>query len=305
MNVSAFRNYIALTKKLHQSLIYILCEPEDRVGSTGRLYTAGEIRYVGKSTQGMARPKEHTYFEKFKDSQCRNDNWLKSLHKGGHKVGIEILESGFETHQELLDAEVFYIAYFRSLGFDLTNQTDGGEGLPGYTHTPESRLKMSQKLKGKPKSAEQRRKLSIAKTGIPTGHRAPEVSAKIAKTRRELQSGARRVLDSDGNEYLSVNYAAAAFGLASVTVISSIKSGIPVKKIGKFFSYVDGLPPRKVIQRDVGIGAKAILGSNGVTYPSIKVAEKETGISKHQIRACLAGKKTRWPLEVTFQYYQP
>ena len=46
--------------------------------------------------------------------------------------------------------EQLAIAHYRSMGFRLTNQTDGGEGAPGMKHTAETRAKMSAAKKGRP-----------------------------------------------------------------------------------------------------------------------------------------------------------
>ena len=59
-----------------------------------------------------------------------------------HGVRVEIIS------EDLTDAqakwwEVRWIKALRAAGYDLTNLTDGGDGLKGYTHTPESCDKMS------------------------------------------------------------------------------------------------------------------------------------------------------------------
>jgi hypothetical protein len=101
---------------------------------------SGELRYVGKSCSGLARPRAHARRLKWDRGHCRN--WVKSLVDAGLKPEVEVLE-GHETAEALVEAEKHFIAYFRSIGCNLTNVTAGGDGTWGTTKSPETRLKMS------------------------------------------------------------------------------------------------------------------------------------------------------------------
>lgn len=135
-------------------LIYVLCEPEDRVGSTGRFHKKGEIRYVGLSTRGTKRPGEHFYSKNLKQERIKDWHtyrWIAKLKRSGTQPVIKVLCEGiFNDYKHLCQVEKFYIAYFRGVGLVLTNDTDGGEGTPGYKHRPESKAKMSEKAKNRP-----------------------------------------------------------------------------------------------------------------------------------------------------------
>jgi hypothetical protein len=77
---------------------------------------------------------------------------------------MEVVEES-DSHEELAKTERFYIAYFRSLGFDLTNHTDGGEGCVGFKHTDEARQRMSEMKRGKKLNRKYEHKLTEEQAG--------------------------------------------------------------------------------------------------------------------------------------------
>jgi group I intron endonuclease len=99
--------------------------------------------YVGKSKNGMRRPKEHSQVSTMQRYiQTPLTKWIKSLQKRGLEPKITVLEECAKP-EDLNEAEIFHIAYFRSLGMQLLNLTDGGDGGFGYQPTEEARKKMS------------------------------------------------------------------------------------------------------------------------------------------------------------------
>ncbi len=74
--------------------------------------------------------------------------WIRKLLSKGVLPTIEVVEEK-TSHEDLIEAERFYISYFRSLGFKLTNHTDGGEGCIGYKHTAEAKKQMSEHRRGR------------------------------------------------------------------------------------------------------------------------------------------------------------
>lgn len=99
----------------------------------------GETRYIGKSTKGLKRPREHGRKGRG-NGWCKN--WVASLINLGLKCGIEVLEC-CETLDELNAAEVRWIKKGREDGWRLTNLTNGGEGTPGLVKSPATRRKLS------------------------------------------------------------------------------------------------------------------------------------------------------------------
>jgi DNA-binding CsgD family transcriptional regulator len=111
-------------------LIYGLIDPRDK-----------QLRYVGKSCDGLRRPRQHAYSYFLKNEKGHKTNWIKGLVKEGLRPEIWVIEE-FADRDLLIDAEVFWIAYFKFIGCRLTNLSKGGEGA-NYIKTEETRNKSS------------------------------------------------------------------------------------------------------------------------------------------------------------------
>lgn len=105
------------------------------------------MHYVGKSSCGFGRPRKRHL------ALC--GDWTRELRAAGFNYEIVVLElvadpksvgvqcwwwTGKNT-TALCDAERWWIAFGRALGWPLTNLTDGGDGISGYQHRSESRAK--------------------------------------------------------------------------------------------------------------------------------------------------------------------
>ena len=91
----------------------------------------------------------------------------KSLQSGYSGLTAKILEEGF-SWEEGCKREKELIAKYGRLSNGtgcLANLTDGGEGFTGATHSLETRTKMSKSHKGKVKTPEHLRAISLAKKG--------------------------------------------------------------------------------------------------------------------------------------------
>lgn len=110
--------------------VYGLCDPE-----------TGELRYIGQTTQGVWRIRQHVARAKMRDSRTHTAAWVLQLHYKGTTPEWFILEECCST--ELDDAEAFYIALYRSLGARLTNILDHAKTRRGYKVSEETRLKQS------------------------------------------------------------------------------------------------------------------------------------------------------------------
>ena len=115
----------------------------------------GAVFYVGKG-----RGNRHC------SNRNRNQYWHNVVNKAGGFDFRVVIED--QSEELILLAEIEKISQLRMLGVTLVNLTDGGEGITGLKHSEESKLAMSQKLKGKshkhtPESIE---KIRQANTGV-------------------------------------------------------------------------------------------------------------------------------------------
>lgn len=101
--------------------IYTLSDPNTK-----------EVRYVGKTKQSLyVRYCDHISIKNNRNNlNYYSKNWIKSLLNKNEKPIIELLDIVDESNWE--NEEIFYISYFKYLGFNLTNyQQGGGKGCTG------------------------------------------------------------------------------------------------------------------------------------------------------------------------------
>jgi len=139
-------------------LIYGLVDPR-----------TSQLRYVGKSKDGLARPRAHWKHSRTRETRDHTHNWVRSVFAVDLVPEIEILQEWDgkgDWIQWLNDTETFYIGYFRMIGTDLTNKADGGGGTTGLKFpdrpkpTEETKRRISQTLMGRKLSPEQRAAIS-------------------------------------------------------------------------------------------------------------------------------------------------
>ena len=112
-----------MKKKPSKYLIYGLVDP-----------ITDELRYIGRSSSGLARPRQHhqpSMLRKSDQGYC--GNWVRTLITQNLKPEIIIIEE-FQGNIQLNDAEEFWIAYYKGLGCRLTNLTVGGAGANGFVN---------------------------------------------------------------------------------------------------------------------------------------------------------------------------
>ena len=116
--------------------IYILLEP------------TGEVRYVGKSVSPKDRYKKHLNEAKKRKSITYKNNWIYSLLNKGLKPKMEIIDQ-IDGEWEWL--EKYWISQMKMWGFDLVNNTEGGENPPawkdGQSHSDEFIKSLSDRMK--------------------------------------------------------------------------------------------------------------------------------------------------------------
>jgi group I intron endonuclease len=142
------------------TFIYTLTDPR-----------TGFVRYVGKADNLKARYNRHLKAKGISHRTC----WIKRLQAEGMRPRLEILEEVPQVSWQ--DAERFWISYLKFLGFQLTNLTDGGEGVVDSLGL--AAKKISRAMKGRKFTVEHRAKLSAAKLGRKTGPCSEERRARI------------------------------------------------------------------------------------------------------------------------------
>ncbi len=135
-----------------------------------------DIRYVGKTSATLGRR-----LSGHKSDVRRNRNYRTNWIKTCSELVISVIEE--VDNQHLTMREIYWIAEYRRLGYQLVNATDGGEGwetgrkltkehaanaaraAKPARQTPEYKARQSARMKGKIVSQETRAKLSKAKLG--------------------------------------------------------------------------------------------------------------------------------------------
>ena len=135
--MSNFKNYkMSATPKdtKTRTSIYVLKNPD-----------TNEIRYVGKTSKDLNRRLQQHIFESESEQRNKRKNWVAKILKGG-KIPI-IEEIDFCTWEGSQEKEIYWIKYYRDLGLDLVNSTDGGEGNLGFIKTEETVDKLKNSLR--------------------------------------------------------------------------------------------------------------------------------------------------------------
>lgn len=118
---------------METTFIYGLNDPE-----------TGECRYIGKADNPKIRLSKHLSEGRNTEKPCYRTNWLNSLTLRGLSPILEILDEVPKADWKLW--ERVWIKASRELGMNLTNGTDGGDGLDNPS--PEIRKKLSESNSG-------------------------------------------------------------------------------------------------------------------------------------------------------------
>lgn len=111
--------------------IYALIDPRTK-----------EIRYVGWTIRRLSQRLRNHLREKGSNRKVR---WVQKLRRLGLEPQITLVQE--VPSESWVRAERYWIAYFKILGCDLVNGTDGGEGVLGHHHSKTTRDKLSQLMR--------------------------------------------------------------------------------------------------------------------------------------------------------------
>lgn len=209
-------------------LIYGLIDPRN-----------GYLRYVGKSATGMVRTRHHGLPCFLKRDKGHKGAWIRQLQKEGLTYEVLVIEE-FDSEAPLAEAEMWNIAYFKSLGCDLVNLTAGGEGASGYRHTAECKLRMSALSKGRPSGMKGKKhseasklKTSLSKIGTVSKFKGVPASLKDVLTNSRSHGG-KPFTDQFGTIYNTQSEAAKKCGMAQARVWAVLSGKQPETKGFKF-----------------------------------------------------------------------
>ena len=132
------------------------------------------VRYVGRTSKPiLVRLKRH--FDRQNDNDHRS-RWIRKERREGRAIGISTIAicdgDGGEEERN-------WIKYYRDIGCDLVNSSDGGEGLLNPSDETRARMSESQRNRS-PISAETRAKMSSSAKASYT----PERRARVAELSR-------------------------------------------------------------------------------------------------------------------------
>lgn len=108
---------------MQKNLVYTLSDP-----------TTNIVKYIGITSKTLTRRLSGHCAET--KANTKKVNWIKSLKKNNLKPIIMELDC-FETYEESLYFEQYWISQFKMWGFNLLNLTIGGEGAQGWVPTEE------------------------------------------------------------------------------------------------------------------------------------------------------------------------
>lgn len=143
------------------------------------------VRYIGKSSRGLARPKDHQRSSFLAKDRTYKGNWIRELQRCGLSYGVVVFEEC--EGEDLNYVECFWIAQGNGLGWPLTNLTPGGDGLPfGFKQSSESIQKRIAKTTGKKRTPEQIERLRLGNLGK---KHTDEAKAKMVEAARCRKNG--------------------------------------------------------------------------------------------------------------------
>lgn len=120
-----------------------------------------EIRYVGLTKRTLTR-RLSSHFADSKKRNTHKDYWIR---KNEFNIEIVLVEENISSLEEANIREMYWIQYFKDLGCDLVNSTNGGDGTAGLRVSDEHKRKLSELNKGKKLSEEQKKKIGDGRRG--------------------------------------------------------------------------------------------------------------------------------------------
>jgi transcriptional regulator with XRE-family HTH domain len=198
---------------------------------------SGQLRYIGKSSGGLKRPKQHGMPSRLNKEKGYKVNWIKSLHTMGLTYGVVVIQE-LDSIEEMDNLERQWINYFKALGCPLTNIALGGTSYTGIfgLMTNEHKKAISKALKGRPFSDIHKKRLSQVQIGRVASEatklkmsqsrkgKIPYVPTQETKEKLSRINGGSLFKDELGNIYHTLSEASQRLGVSKSSV-SSVLNG--------------------------------------------------------------------------------
>jgi len=201
-----------------------------------------EIRYVGKTMY----PKQRLYSHIKESKGVGNNhkiNWIKKLLSEDKKPKMVLIDEVGEDWQYW---ERYWIEQFKQWGFNLTNQTEGGDGGNGYKHTEISKDKMRKSKLGTKLSEDQKKKISdsVKQKFIETPNYNKSSDKDIIISRDDLYQ--KYIIDN-----LSTTKCASHFNTSKATIFRNLKENNISKDKDVWKKQLSTNPKKIVLQYDL------------------------------------------------------
>ncbi len=232
-----------------QWIIYVLIDPRTK-----------EVRYVGVTTRKLNwRLNEHISRAQ-KGGKLYRDNWIRQVLADGHRPKLLPLET---VGTDWVQAEQYWISFYREAGARLTNLSAGGEGSTGYVPTPELRAKWSAMRRGK-KYAPGRRSGMLGKQHSES---ARQLIAAASAARGHTPESRRKLSEAHKGKVLSPEH---------IEKMAAAKRGRKLSEAHK-----------RKIQASISHCKPVRCVSTGEVFPSTKAAARFLGVKPTYILQAL------------------
>lgn len=282
----------------YRNLVYFLQDP-----------ISMEIRYIGLSTIGVKRMRQHSQPAFLQKDKTYKANWIRTLISKGLKPLSKVIQTfDHSSREELQEAEKYWISYYKSIGCPLTNLTSGGDGAIGYKWKEnDPRRSRPHPMQGKKLSLEERKRVSeltkeamkdpaIRKKCGSIGNipwnkglkMSKEFCNKISSAQKGKEKPCKQVsiIDQNGVIYNSIKSASKILNI-TYSNIQQVLAGKNKTARGYNFKYLN--QENKEYKYKKVISVKDNLGNS---YRSLKEASKKTGLDARTIFKYLNNKKT-------------
>jgi hypothetical protein len=272
----------------------------------------GEVFYVGIGS-----------LKRSHSNKDRNKYWHHIVSKIGYSVHIVRSDLTWELACKM---EKYYIKTYRSIGVNLANMTDGGDGSFGRTLSEETREKISKAIKNR--SPETRRKIS-EKISQANKNRSPEIRRKISEslrgnkntlgykpsleTRKKLsQAGKGRKHTEEHKKKMSELNKGKIVSEETRKKLSEINKGksfseetrrkIGTKHRGHKYNLGRKLSPEHILKLTQNNSKPILCHQNKTIYPSLREAALKLKLNEGHISSVCQGKRKQTG-GFSFSYY--